>query len=243
MNYSAGLYVENQIDTFLLITFSISLIDCISDRYQKISNLNGKFYKNKKTNKLNINKLNLLSSNSNFNKMKRIKSNKKGKNIHSPFVYRLVANVLFAPYPFYSTYLKQVFRLVNFFDFEQVSEIFPVNSHTKQVCKLAKSGIHYTEADKIPVSNKTSNGRGYSHLVIFSEYRDGLYTDLFPEIPEVWIFKKTNRKFSTEYFHKLKTKKEIQITIELNQMGIVIFNKNFDKQNYVIKHSFSLPIR
>ncbi len=188
--------------------------------------------------------------------MKLIKSNKKGKNIHSPFVYRLVANILFAPYPFYafpaieklavsrqeSTYLKQVFRLVNFFDFEQVSEIFPVNSHTKQVCQLAKSRIHYAEADKIPVSNKTSTHKGYSHLVIFSECQDGLDTDTFPKIPEVWIFRINNRKYTTEYFHKLKTKKEVQITIELKQLGLVIFNKKFDKQNYVIKHSFGLPI-
>lgn len=181
--------------------------------------------------------------------MRLIKSNKKGKNIHSPFVYRLVANVLFAPYSFYafpeieqlagsrqeSTCLKQLFRLVNFFNFETVSEVLPVNSLIKQVCRLAKSRIHYAEAHKIPESPETSSGRGYTRLVIVSGNNDGLYPDIFPEIPEVWIFIKTNRKFTTEYFSMLKTEKKVQITIESDHMGIVIFNKNFDKQNYVIK--------
>jgi hypothetical protein len=189
--------------------------------------------------------------------MKRIRSNRKGRNIHSPFIYRLVANALFAPYPYYAfpeiekmagsrqecLYLKQLFRLVSFFDFERVIELSPVNPHVRRVCQQAKSRMHYAESDKIPGSPAATKESSYPQLVIFSEHNESWPTDRFPKIPEVWIFRKKNRRFPSNSFSELTLNQEVQITIESGQMGIVLFNQDFNKQNYVIKTSFGLPIR
>lgn len=81
--------------------------------------------------------------------MNTIKSDQCGRHIHSPFVYRLVANVIFSPYPFYSfkeiedlipsisdaEESKIIFRLVNFFRFDEVYFVGIDNNLLEETCR------------------------------------------------------------------------------------------------------------
>ncbi|MBN1821197.1 MAG: hypothetical protein JXR31_11035 [Prolixibacteraceae bacterium] len=181
--------------------------------------------------------------------MKIIKSDKTGRNIHSPFIYRLIANVLFAPYPFYAfseinlmakekneqLNLQMLFRLVNHFQFDDVLIVGFTDKITEKVCILAKSDLNISVGDKITSEKQKPSEEKYSRLVIIND-RKCFIPDIFPEVHEVWLWNNLNDKVTREDFRLIKTINEVQITIELNQLGIAIFNRNFEKQNYVIKH-------
>jgi len=195
-------------------------------------------------------KLKLLSENNKASPvMNTIKSNKEGKNIHSPFVYRLVANVLFAPYPFYAFQeidkftisrqendnLKKYFRLINHFNVDTVIEVGTENQNLKEACRLAHSDIQFKQLEKINDTAQKKGNKDYSRLLIFHNTHLADDLPVFPDNAEIWIFEKEEKKKEIPIFTELKSKKKVQLTIELSYLSIAIFNKNMDKQNYVIK--------
>ncbi|NQU84409.1 MAG: hypothetical protein HQ541_01490 [Mariniphaga sp.] len=182
--------------------------------------------------------------------MKPIKSDKSGRNIHSPFIYRLVANVLFSPYPFYafteielisknnqeSKNLQLIFRLINHFQFDQVYMLEIQDQNIKKISRMAKSDIQINSSENIKYEDKIANRNEYKRLVIINNSEKILNKNLYPKTPEIWVLLDIKDLKTKECFTMLKTQKEVQVTIELNQLGIVIFNEIFEKQNYVIKH-------
>ena len=179
-----------------------------------------------------------------MNELKIIRSDKSGKRIHSPFIYRLVSNILLVPYPFYSFSeiekmdnsvlvledLKFIFRLVNHFQFETIMFNGEKDTQIETVCKLAKSDIKFeTKEADLGLHDKCE----YSRLLVMN--KDNSDIESFPESPEIWVIMNEDLE-KMELFTNLRVHSEVQITLKLNRIGIVIFNKNFEKQNYVINH-------
>jgi hypothetical protein len=181
--------------------------------------------------------------------MELIKSNKIGKRIHSPFVYRLVSNVIFAPYPFYAFSeidkivkdfhaiddLKTIFRIVNEFGFQTVCNIGMNDIPVEKVCRMAKSDVNFVNCLNYETDNLIEDNHRYSNLIIWNNCHTGII-GIVPVNPEVWIIRYKKKEESYHLFSKLQLDRNAQITIELNHLGIVIFNEIFEKQNYVIKH-------
>lgn len=182
--------------------------------------------------------------------MKIIYSNKSGKNIHSPFIYRLVANVLFSPHPFYAfseidTILENrqesqesqlIFRLINHFQFIEILVIGSQDSVLEKVCRMAKSDIQFYYSEIKFVKDEIEENNKYQRLVIVNDSEEILKTHTIPNSSEIWVIRNIGHEKTKEYFKMLKMRSEVKITIQLNQLVIVIFNEIFEKQNYVIKH-------
>jgi hypothetical protein len=178
--------------------------------------------------------------------MKTIKSNKIGKNIHSPFIYRLVAHGLCAPYPFYAfaeidkmglgkdetERLKMLFRLLNFLELEEVNLIGNNTEIYSKVIRFVRTDMKITHSEKYnPVSGNFSRGT-YDRLVIFDSADDG--SQDYPLNPEIWLLTDLMKKDLQKLFTGLKFVDEARVTIEINRIGIIIFNWLFEKQDYVI---------
>jgi len=181
--------------------------------------------------------------------MNTIKSDKCGRHIHSPFVYRLVANVIFSPYPFYSFQeiddlipsisdaeeSKIIFRLVNFFRFNEVYFVGMDSNLLENICRIAKPDLNFYYQEKFPLPELAVEKTTYKRLIICQNNPNYLLTNCFPKNPEVWIILKPGIAKFENLFMMLKSQEKVKITMELTNLGIVIFNDNFDKQDYVIK--------
>lgn len=179
--------------------------------------------------------------------MKTIYSDKIGRNIHSPFVYRLVANVIFAPYPFYAFEkigrpglavpetrdLKNIFRLVNFFRFEEVYYSGDNGPNAEAACRLARPDIQFYSQPKFPLPLETYASDVYKRLLLFDSVIENIR--ILPGSPEIWVITGLSRPDANAFFSGLKLADDTRITIQINQMGIAIFNRIFEKQDYVIK--------
>ncbi|VAW21557.1 hypothetical protein MNBD_BACTEROID01-937 [hydrothermal vent metagenome] len=183
--------------------------------------------------------------------MKVIKSNKIGSRIHSPFVYRLVANVLFAGYPYYAfqeiekltdkkgevAEYQFIFRLVNYFQPEAIQYIGNEDNRLKKVCSLAKKNVAVYDIQSFGSEGKTLQlSGGKDRLVIWNNYCEIKDFEITPEIQGVWIIRNIKSHAIKDFFNKLMKHQDVTITIRLGHLGIVIFNGQFQKQNYVIKY-------
>ncbi len=183
--------------------------------------------------------------------MKVIKSNRIGSRIHSPFVYRLVANVLFAGYPYYAfqeigklTDKKDevieyqfIFRLVNYFQPEVIQYIGNEDNRLKRVCSMAKKYIVVYDIQSFDSEEKELQLLGgKNHLVIWNNYCEIKNLEITPEIQGVWIIRNIKGHAIKDFFNKLMKHQDVKITIRLGHLRIVIFNGQFQKQNYVIKY-------
>jgi hypothetical protein len=181
--------------------------------------------------------------------MNTIKSDQCGRHIHSPFVYRLVANVIFSPYPFYSfreieklvpshsdaEESKIIFRLVNFFRFNEVYFVGMDGDLLEKICRMAKPDLNFYYQEKFPLPELTVDKTTYKRLVICEDNLDCFLSNSLPKNPEVWIILKPGIAKFENLFVMLKSRGKVKITLELTNLGIVIFNGNFEKQDYVIK--------
>jgi hypothetical protein len=182
--------------------------------------------------------------------MNTIKSDIQGRHIHSPFVYRLVANVIFAPYPFYffeeidkmkpgkigSDGLKITFRLVNFFGFEEIWFVGFNDANLEETCIKAKAGLTINHSDDIPQAQPENGQAGYKRLVLFDKSDKIDLCGKFPGNPEIWFVFCGKDTRPGEFFKKFDGNNKVNITFELNNLVIAIFNHIFEKQGYVIKH-------
>jgi hypothetical protein len=182
--------------------------------------------------------------------MNEIKSDKIGRHIHSPFVYRLVANVIFAPYQFYSfseidkmavtqlesDELKIIFRLVNFFRFKEVYCIGNYTNSVEKTCKMAKPDLIFFHQEGIPEQESLADKLNFKRLLIWDFCDKVDFTGWVPENPEVWILQNLDNPNQNNFFSILKIHQKVKITLRLNNQGIVIFKEIFEKENYVIKY-------
>ena len=174
--------------------------------------------------------------------MKVIRSNKKGFRIHSPFVYGLVTNVLHddsVSINFTGTgvlqsakqvQLNMLYRLLHYFHPEKVFFYKPLTLETEKKFKdRVNSDFFYSET----FENVLEETILCFPFAVLSEpvfYR----LTRFPENNSVWFIKK-NSHSSGSIFQNLPECEIGRITIELKYFGIVIFNKKFHTQGYLIK--------
>lgn len=179
--------------------------------------------------------------------MKTIYSDKIGRNIHSPFVYKLVAHGLCAPYPFYAfaeiekwgigkketKKLKTLFRLINFFSIEEVLLVGNIPETIATLSRLVRSDIKINQTALYYPSPIEDSVDGYRRLVMFGSVPETNCE--YPSSPEIWLVDNLKEQSFQKFYSGLKFVEEARVTIEIRQMGIIIFNRIFEKQDYVIK--------
>jgi hypothetical protein len=180
------------------------------------------------------------------NSLKTIRSNKKGFGIHSPFVYNLVTNVLFVSPGFYifdeieklntssdeKSQLRLLFRLLNHF---QPDFVFYdgdwVNEEDLCILKRFNPGALFRKIDPGFFDTAGINPKTF---LILNEIRDFA----MPGIPGqgTWFFKsKPDKSKVNLIFKPLLEKEDGIILIELLNEDLIIFDKKFPSQHYVIK--------
>lgn len=180
--------------------------------------------------------------------MKTIRSNKKGFGIHSPFVYNLVTNVLFVPAGYYifdeieklekskqeKFQLKRLFRLLNFFQPGNVC--FDDNLSDEEIFLLQKFNSEAT------FKNIDFEWFNMDETVDLAEKRFFILGDI-SELPKInianfgkwFFFKKTNTRRKNLIFKPLFDNESGVILIEFFNEVLIIFEKKFPSQHYVIK--------
>jgi len=172
-----------------------------------------------------------------------IKSDKAGRGIHSPYVYRLVANILFPGYPYYSYReidgfgegcfkpedLKIIFNLVNFIQPGEVRFVGFSDPALKKVCSLAKSTLVFFEERQI-------SGAGVNRLVFIDSQSQIPEPEFIPNGGEVWVITGIKPKESCPFAERMDQMNNPGALIRLNRLVLVLFNNKLPGQCYVIKH-------
>ncbi len=176
--------------------------------------------------------------------MKIIGSNRWGCGIHSPYIYSLVSHVIYGtefrgPLPSDSSnkpgrkakrFLDVTGRLIRFFK-PGLIVITGQNEETDHLIAQMVSDIpviHVHEANTyIP---------GNSHeFVIWNEFPETI-----PEIPDpvyksLWIIRKDHVVRMNFLLDKLRFSEKVSVTLNLQHAGIVIFNQDLQKEDFVIR--------
>ena len=180
--------------------------------------------------------------------MKTIRSNKKGFRIHSPFVYNLVTNVLFIPAVFYvfeeiekleiskqeKLQLKQLFRLLNYF---QPGLIYFDESLSDEEIIFIQKFNSEAIFKKIDVENfykAEVADRVEKSFFILGDASELLKRNI-ANLGKWFFLKKTKKRRKNLIFETLFEKEDGVIFIELFYADLIIFDKKFPSQHYVIK--------
>ena len=179
--------------------------------------------------------------------MKTIRSNKKGFGIHSPFVYHLVTEVLFSFPDFYAfkeidhlnikTYEKQrlriLFRLLSHFQPEKIMLVGEMSENDILILKKAVSDNEVEIVNVLTNDAEFQQFLKYYPFVIFEKYPDLELKN--SDMNSVWFIKKNNsNKIPGQTFQLMRNGYGI-VTIKLHHSEIIIFDKRFPDQDYVIK--------
>ncbi len=177
-----------------------------------------------------------------------IKSNRYGKGIHSPFVYRLVTGVIYIPYDFYAfkeireisgdnlTFeeFKIIFRLVNFFQPEAITMVGD-DAGLSKTCLLAKSDIVISQhPDNKELHIKEEEKTGNYNMAILTNACPGIVFEEGVNQPMAFIIRNIKEAGLQQLFEELKKNMHVSVTIALQYLGIAVINDKFQKQNYVI---------
>jgi hypothetical protein len=177
--------------------------------------------------------------------MKKIKSNRWGFGIHSPFVYKLVTKVIYGntilptrncAFPVKTKSIDRwrsllIVRLIIFLKpkMVMVSECVPCQP----------------EIDQLYINTQTGNKSAYLkgiHMKLQTNVYEKFVVSPEPDISgielsdhSVWIIPDTRRPGSKELFLSLQNNPCVSITLEVKGTGIVIHNSEYQKQNYLIR--------
>ena len=75
-------------------------------------------------------------------------------------------------------------------------------------------------------------------IVIFDDYYGTLFDIPDYQVPAIWVLFNLFDLNSKSLFNKLRNSQHVALTIEVNRMGIAIFNRNFKKQDFNILRWF-----
>lgn len=181
--------------------------------------------------------------------MKLIRSNKKGFGIHSAFVYRLVTSVLFPQANFYifdeidalktdsdeKDSIKLIFRLLNYFQPNEILYCGKPENNELMILKKSDSNLVINEMKSV---SDFQGKESVFQTAAFTVFSENIFQNeiLFPENNSIWFIKKVNKKEElNRFFQTLLKTESSNITIQLKSGAIVIFDKKFHNQNYVIK--------
>jgi len=176
--------------------------------------------------------------------MKIIRSNPWGFGIHSPFVYQLVTKVIFGKTDLSSAYFSlpgeikslnkrriyQIIRLIRFFHPDEI--IFTnVDESIKRIIRDKFRDDNVQKAEKYRASGF------YQKFFVGCDPSDPV-----KQIGEgsVLYFPDLKAMGCKDLFLTLQNDPQITVTIEVNHTGLVIANRNYQKQNFYIRRWFCL---
>ena len=178
------------------------------------------------------------------NNIKPIISNPRGHRIHSPFAYKLVSEVIFRQ------------EKKDWFLFKPKIQ---VKSDKKQIYNLISRLVDYLKPDRIVILGKKPGDNGFQldgiptvrltdisavHKEYFPAGGDFVIWLEGPSTPvnlpgldtgNVWFLHGLKETGMYDFFEKLKSLGNVRQTFELNSCGIIIFNPEFQKEDFVIK--------
>jgi hypothetical protein len=181
-------------------------------------------------------------------KIKPIISNPRGHNIHSPFAFNLVTEVIFKR------------EKGGWFLFKRKHE---VNSYKDKIFNLLKRLIEFLSPERIVIFGRDSNdfavqSKGIlvlritevtgpekkfnpaaGDLVVWLESPSAEVNISAPDVDNVWFLYGLREAGMHDFFEKLKSDDNVRQTYEFNSCGIVIFNPKFQKEDFVIKENKS----
>lgn len=179
--------------------------------------------------------------------MKVIKSNPWGTGIHSPYVYHLVATVIFGK----KSALQEDFsccRVTGFRVSERIGHLFRlIDDFQPDTLILAGEGNRFdpSRCDLFmrfrfrQISSDEVKWLGNEkEFVIFDDLKGTLFDIPRYTVPAMWVLWDLQKLEQSLFFTKLRNSQKVSLTIEVNRMGIVIFNQNFRKQDYQVRRWF-----
>ena len=182
--------------------------------------------------------------------MKLIRTNKKGFGVHSPFVYRLISDVLFAEGEFYAfqdiqklklkntdkEIIQLIFRLLNNFQTQHVLFVGrPINNEIDLYEHASGKKLRHFKADAEENENFTAEFKN-ADFIILNDFENISLMDLALHEKKVICAKNLDESESMSIFFKtLSADKNVQLSIKYKNFGIIIVDDKIPKQNYVIK--------
>lgn len=179
--------------------------------------------------------------------MKIIRSNSWGAGIHSPFVYTLVASVIFSRnrFPAHSPSdtngisskewerIRLIVRLIDFFR----PSIITLIGGTPRFSTILSQLLPGKVFQYFPANDDPEPGF-LEELVIWEEVPAA-----WPVIPasadhSCWIISDLKSRYGRILFEYLRNCEKVSVTLEFKQSGIAVFDKNLQKENYLIRRCF-----
>lgn len=179
--------------------------------------------------------------------MKIIRSNPWGNGIHSPYLYGFVTKVLYGrddSIPGSNNTCpginkqdikraKMITRMISFFQPAKVVFIGEDGLLRKMISESGIAGrvCYFPDPDQVHLEFR-------DEFVIWERF-DGVFPE-FPDDPEnsAWIFSNIKSQKMRYIMDYLRNSEKVSVTLEVNRSGIVIFNKNLQKENFVIHRCF-----
>ncbi len=179
--------------------------------------------------------------------MKIIRSNQWGTGIHSPYLYRLVTKVICGKEYHLPDSIntcmginkrdlrraKMIAGMISFFHPERVIFIGGDDVFRKLISESRPAGVDCYSPDSDQVHFEFRN-----EFVIWERF-DGVLPEL-PDDPEnlTWILSDIKNPEMRYLMDNLRNSEKVSVTLEVNHSGIIIFNKNLQKENFVIHRCF-----
>jgi hypothetical protein len=177
--------------------------------------------------------------------MRIIYSNPWGFRIHSPYVFRLVTQGLFGKKRLSSDIIKPEWRL----NFRQKKKL----THILRLIEFfGTKRITVTDQTRFPGFQLMEILQTVRFSDINKEYgfpetspRITIFHDTFQPLPEIsgediWILSDMQQHKNRKKFRNFGLNPLVSISIETNNIGIMIFNSTFQKQHYHIRSWFYL---
>jgi hypothetical protein len=175
--------------------------------------------------------------------MNPIRSNPRGYNIHSPFAYHLVTEVLFnsAGKPtdlklsdtFPANELQGYLLVVRLLRFFKPARVILAGCQFNQLGNILQR-LEFQEIPEISEFNGPCLGNS-QEFVIWSD--ESVLMDFVPDeiCGSVWFLAGIKAPRMRKFFHRLKNLDKVSQSYELNRFGFVIFNSDLQKEDYLIR--------